>query len=1103
MLKLVSGQHTKAPGVALRGPPGIAVSAGSDTNLALLDLAAVRSPTPAAHQQLLQQLQGRKAATSATPRTPQNLLAMVQLLDQQLHHLEEQYDNTQPEQSSQDKAQPEQGRKQHGHSLEPPAVLPPAQAHADRTSSGGMQVDEAVAGCAGPALPGSAGLHKGPPLAAQHQATGLSAAHQHLQPQQHTVEAPSMPSNGPAAAQRAGSAGSTPGQQQQDSNTDAGLRAGSSTHATVPRSHQDPSCGLKAADLARQHSRGLMAAGAYVLQPRKPGGSLKRRSSSPENQHQSQPQDVLASCKLPPASTAATGALQHQAPLLKDMDPAAMDAAAAARAAAEAAAAAAVAAASAATAKDLLKPDQNIALMQQREMLQQQQQQLMKLQKEQQERQQQRARPPHVPPQRPQAKPRVPPLQQQQQCQPRRPRLQTPLDTAVSMEVDDSASGALDLLSDAAIAAAAAEEMYPGVPSPLRLSLMDAQATAARSRAHKSRPVAAHKPPANRHALNAGDAAAAAAATTIPAAAAAAIAAAAATACQVSVMDQGRGHDTHSSGPGEHGGSSMLAKRPRASSDPGGYWPAALAAAETADGSAAAGTAARVDAAQDADREVKRAIKATLRAADAGQCDSGTAQSDSLQQQHVVGSASSEDAAAAAGASAAEAAAEAEAAEAICGLVPMALDGNIPADGSTSALEGPAMPAAIKAAVAELAAMAAAAARPAPQAAAAPTPAASAALAAAGAQPAQLPPRLPVAFLVGNPNLPGSSAYLINLQGHYAQALQQQQQAAAAAAAAATRAAVAAAAAAAAAARVRGGHTAVSASSLAAAGAGTVMHNGTSLAATAVQQAVGLPATAPDAAASAAAAAAANAAAHDLVQLAAAAAAAGDCTHTAAMAASTGLQAGSIHAQAEGRRQRKSAMAAAAFIAAAVAATDDGPNPLSDDGSTKHSSRPHHRHHERQQPMADPTYDPSDNAAGIPASVAAIGLQQAAAAAAVAAATAAAAAAADPAAAAAASSAVHPRGRASNGTGRGRGGSSSGSLMYDADYDTDGVDGGLYEGEDEGQDSDDERRPQSKHRTTKERVLSNRLAASRSYQRRKEEMLRLEANHAKMQVRPP
>jgi hypothetical protein len=78
--------------------------------------------------------------------------------------------------------------------------------------------------------------------------------------------------------------------------------------------------------------------------------------------------------------------------------------------------------------------------------------------------------------------------------------------------------------------------------------------------------------------------------------------------------------------------------------------------------------------------------------------------------------------------------------------------------------------------------------------------------------------------------------------------------------------------------------------------------------------------------------------------------------------------------------------------------------------------------------------------------------------------------------------------------------------MHDADYDTDGADGEAYvphdeEGNGEGGDSeDDERRTSSTHRTTKERVLSNRLAASRSYQRRKEEMLRLESNHARLQV---
>jgi hypothetical protein len=74
--------------------------------------------------------------------------------------------------------------------------------------------------------------------------------------------------------------------------------------------------------------------------------------------------------------------------------------------------------------------------------------------------------------------------------------------------------------------------------------------------------------------------------------------------------------------------------------------------------------------------------------------------------------------------------------------------------------------------------------------------------------------------------------------------------------------------------------------------------------------------------------------------------------------------------------------------------------------------------------------------------------------------------------------------------------------VYDHDYETDGTDGGAYvcEGEGDPQDSDDEERQSNKNRSTKERVLSNRLAASRSYQRRKEEMLRLEHNHARLQV---
>jgi hypothetical protein len=98
-------------------------------------------------------------------------------------------------------------------------------------------------------------------------------------------------------------------------------------------------------------------------------------------------------------------------------------------------------------------------------------------------------------------------------------------------------------------------------------------------------------------------------------------------------------------------------------------------------------------------------------------------------------------------------------------------------------------------------------------------------------------------------------------------------------------------------------------------------------------------------------------------------------------------------------------------------------------------------------------------------------------------------------AAAAAAGASHPRGRA-------RAGSSGSGSLHDHDYDTDGTDGGAYvcEGEDP-QDSDDQERQSNKNRSTKERVLSNRLAASRSYQRRKEEMVRLEHNHARLQVR--
>jgi hypothetical protein len=78
--------------------------------------------------------------------------------------------------------------------------------------------------------------------------------------------------------------------------------------------------------------------------------------------------------------------------------------------------------------------------------------------------------------------------------------------------------------------------------------------------------------------------------------------------------------------------------------------------------------------------------------------------------------------------------------------------------------------------------------------------------------------------------------------------------------------------------------------------------------------------------------------------------------------------------------------------------------------------------------------------------------------------------------------------------------------MYGHGYDTDETDGGAYVCEEDGeqQNSDDDgsegRRAQGKHRSTKERVLSNRLAASRSYQRRKEEMLRLEVTHARLQV---
>jgi hypothetical protein len=173
----------------------------------------------------------------------------------------------------------------------------------------------------------------------------------------------------------------------------------------------------------------------------------------------------------------------------------------------------------------------------------------------------------------------------------------------------------------------------------------------------------------------------------------------------------------------------------------------------------------------------------------------------------------------------------------------------------------------------------------------------------------------------------------------------------------------------------------------------------------------------------------------------------------------------------------------------AAAADDDGYDNSSEE-LRQNKARPHkrHTHPERQQSPAAMNLDllaaaasspdlgaaaDEEASAGIPAAAAAAGGRQ--------------------------------RGRGYN-TGRGRLGSGgSGNVLHGQEETSDAADGGAYvceEEEGDGQDSDGEEHQShsSKNRANNERVLSNRLAASRSYQRRKEEMLRLEHTHARLQV---
>lgn len=1027
MLKTVSGQHSQSPGGGLAGLADLSVPPSTNTTLSVLPLdlgsALVKSPAAAqlGPQHILQQRQGScKPGSSATPRTPQNLLAMVHLLDQQLQQIEQQYDGQQPAVAVQNTHM--QGPQQREPSMEAPAVLSAAQYQAHGIVPTAVPHNSIAASGAQAGALAAAQLH-GSRLAAHQELVSRTAAQ--LQ-QQHTLEVPSMLINaGMLAPHQHGG----PQQLHPSNSHAAGIKAEAAAggqQGLMQQQRQDQ----QAVDQVPQHNRGLMAAGAYVLQPVKSGpGAPKRRSGSPEEQAWLQHVDATATIRLPPVASAPKQ-IQQQRPVQTPQDFALQQAqqALAARAAAEAAANAAAA--------QEARPDQHTLLLQQRHMLQQQQQQqAVKLQQE----RQQRLRKPPLPSVQQQLPPRRPQQQQQQRRQ---------IQGATEDMDTEDAAGALDMLSEIAAAAAAAEEMYAGVPSPMRPDLLNPQALAAAPGAFSNRANPVCKAPASRRTSEAsGDAgagaaahnaAAAAAATNIPAAAAAAIAAAE--------------HSTGSRG--------AQVKRTRGSNDGAASDAVAQVFAQSP---ANSGNSAHL-----ASRDLKRTRMGDCHAAESR-----------LQQQHSLSGRAPGTATDGA------VVAESHAGDAV---VPVARTGSNAGTAAAGGAGAPPAPAAIRAAVAELAALAAAAgmaSQSAPMHAApsAPAPVQKMSQAPPGMRaPAgtQAPAPagaagMPVAFLVRAPAATGNAAYLMYSAAPYAQQLQQRPPTAAGAPAA----------------QAVPGPAADANSPVNVARRPAVKH----AAPRGVTPPVGLASAAAAGAEEAAAANAADEAAHDLAMFAAAAAAAAAAGTYHRRPAAAPMATNQTHTA--GRRQRKAAAAASAFIAAAVAATDDGMALLADDDGAdeaKHSTaRPHRRsqHHEHQQAQPEAAADLDMLAAAASSPDIATAVTDEGSAGAVAA---------NPA-AAAAGAVSHPRAN----TGRVRRGSSGSGSVYDHDYtDTEGSDGGgayVCEQDGEQQDSDDEERQSGKNRSTKERVLSNRLAASRSYQRRKEEMLRLEHNHARLQVR--
>lgn len=925
---------------------------------------------------------------------------MVHLLDSKLSHLEQRHDGEQPA----DGTQTMQGPRQRDHSLEAPAVLSMAPPQ----------------GFGLPHVP------RGTPAGGGHAVaklpTGQSSLQQEPQSrnpqQQHTIETPSLVSG--------------PGQLPSCNSLSA-----SSQRGPAHQHLADLLLGPKAADQAPHHDRGLMAAGAYVLQPVEPGaGAPKRRSSSPEEQLWLQHVDIAAGPGLPSAAPTAPRQpqQQHQAPPDGDCQQAVIAQAGAAESAA--------APAGKASAGDSA-PDQHMVFMQQRQMLQQQQQRLWRLQQE--RRQQQQHRLPL-----PEMQRQMPPRQPQQHYQQPQQRQQYSQQSVQDMEVDadvQDAAGALDMLSEIAAAAAAAEEMYAGVPSPLRPDLLNAEALAATPGAFSNQPkpvarlvLTGTQPP--KPAGRAG-VAAAQAATNIPTAAAAAIAA-----------------SEHSTG--RRGGQ---AKRSRGSSD-----------------------SAVSDAVAHAFAEAPPAVTKRTRMGDRHAA--ATAAGSAAAAMHAAGLQQQRGMSSSAGRAANASLGGGRAGSVFASVARPGFNAG-PAAGSSLAA-GSGMPAeAILAAVAELAALAAAAAEPAGQ------PASRTGLSSAAppaqvqqtpqlahgmqaAPGAQAPGRagMPVAFLLRGAAAAGDTAYLMYPSAQFAQQGLAQQHGASSAALAVMQAA----------------GLSAQGNSPAAAPAGGVVGQSAPLATT---HAAHRPGTQP---AGVYAADGADEAAHDLAMFAAAAAAAAAAGtyHRRPTAAPPAAVSHETHT--EGRRQRKSAAAAAAFIAAALAPADDGmPHVAADDDDYDNSSeelrhnktRPQkrHTHTERQQSPAAMNLDLLAAAASSPDLGAAADEEASAGL------------------SAAAAAGGRHRGRGYN-TGCARldsGGSGSGNVLHGQEETSDAADGEVYvceEEEGDGQDSDGEEHQShsSKNRANNERVLSNRLAASRSYQRRKEEMLRLEHTNARLQV---